>query len=179
MIKLIKLCDGLYYKFGKAVPKSTYQHSDTLGAGAKKRKKLKNTEDKVEAVMHEFKTGTLKSSSGKKVTDKKQAIAIAMSESGQSKYMKIGETDTGNKSKPSKYENVEKKEFADTTNYKYPLDSEDHVRAAISYFAMPKNYSKYEITERKIIANKIKNAAKKYKINLSNDWLKKFNIKKP
>lgn len=30
--------------------------------------------------MHEFKKGTLKSSSGKKVTSRKQAIAIGMSE---------------------------------------------------------------------------------------------------
>ena len=30
--------------------------------------------------MHEYKTGTLKSSSGKKVKSRKQAIAIALSE---------------------------------------------------------------------------------------------------
>ncbi len=35
---------------------------------------------KVEKVMHEFKEGTLKSSSGKKVTNRKQAIAVALSE---------------------------------------------------------------------------------------------------
>jgi len=39
---------------------------------------------KVGRVMHEFKEGTLDSSSGEKVTSRKQAIAIAMSESGQS-----------------------------------------------------------------------------------------------
>jgi Family of unknown function (DUF6496) len=43
---------------------------------------------KVEKVMHEHKRGTLKSSSGKKVKSRKQAIAIAMSESGQSKKRK-------------------------------------------------------------------------------------------
>lgn len=36
--------------------------------------------DKVEKVMSEYKTGTLKSSSGDKVTSRKQAIAIALSE---------------------------------------------------------------------------------------------------
>lgn len=36
--------------------------------------------DKVEKVMHEFKEGDLKSSSGKKVTSRKQAIAIGLSE---------------------------------------------------------------------------------------------------
>ena len=39
---------------------------------------------KVEKVMHEFKTGTLKSGSGRKVKARKQAVAIALSESGQS-----------------------------------------------------------------------------------------------
>lgn len=41
--------------------------------------------EKVEKVMHEHKKGALRSGSGKKVKSRKQAIAIAMSESGQSK----------------------------------------------------------------------------------------------
>ncbi len=41
----------------------------------------KTAQDKVEKAMHERKRGTLKSgSSGKKVTSKKQAIAIGLSE---------------------------------------------------------------------------------------------------
>lgn len=40
---------------------------------------------KVAKVMREFKKKKLKSSSGKKVTNKKQAIAIALSEAGMSK----------------------------------------------------------------------------------------------
>jgi len=36
--------------------------------------------EKVEKVMHEKKEGTLKSGSGKKVTSRKQAIAIGLSE---------------------------------------------------------------------------------------------------
>jgi hypothetical protein len=43
---------------------------------------------KVKKVMHEHKHGTLKSGSGRKVKNRKQAIAIAMSESGQSKRRK-------------------------------------------------------------------------------------------
>jgi len=35
---------------------------------------------KVRKVMHEFKEGTLKSSSGKMVTSRKQAVAVALSE---------------------------------------------------------------------------------------------------
>ncbi|HTN45725.1 MAG TPA: DUF6496 domain-containing protein [Flavipsychrobacter sp.] len=40
----------------------------------------KSAEDKVEKVMHEYKKGTLKSSAGKKVTSRKQAVAIGLSE---------------------------------------------------------------------------------------------------
>jgi (1->4)-alpha-D-glucan 1-alpha-D-glucosylmutase len=40
---------------------------------------------KVKRVMHEYKHGTLKSGSGGKVKSRKQAVAIAMSESGQSR----------------------------------------------------------------------------------------------
>jgi hypothetical protein len=36
--------------------------------------------DKVEKTMHEMKEGKLKSDSGKKVTSKKQAVAIGLSE---------------------------------------------------------------------------------------------------
>lgn len=45
---------------------------------------------KMEKVMHEFKEGDLHSGSkhGKKVTSRKQAIAIAMSEAGKSKRKK-------------------------------------------------------------------------------------------
>ena len=40
----------------------------------------KKAQKKVEKAMHERKEGTLKSGSGKKVTSKKQAIAIGLSE---------------------------------------------------------------------------------------------------
>src|SRR5436309_3211198 len=43
---------------------------------------------KVHRVMHEHKQGSLKSGSGRKVKSRKQAIAIAMSESGQSRRRK-------------------------------------------------------------------------------------------
>ena len=45
---------------------------------------------KVERVLHEYKTGSLKSRSGRKVKSRKQAIAIALSESGQSRRKKRG-----------------------------------------------------------------------------------------
>jgi hypothetical protein len=46
--------------------------------------KAKSGQDKVAQVMREFKEGKLKSSSGKLVTDRNQAIAIAMHEAGLS-----------------------------------------------------------------------------------------------
>lgn len=50
-------------------------------------KKVKG-QKKVEKVMHEWKHGKLKSSSGSKVTSRKQAIAIGLSEAGLSRKKK-------------------------------------------------------------------------------------------
>lgn len=46
------------------VLKSVYRHSNKVGAGAKKRRGLRDPQDKVVAVMGEFKRGTLHSGSG-------------------------------------------------------------------------------------------------------------------
>ncbi len=43
---------------------------------------------KIETVMHEFKEGKLKSSSGDKVTERKQAIAIGISEAKEA-HLKV------------------------------------------------------------------------------------------
>lgn len=48
-------------------------------------KKPTKAQKKVEKVMSEYKSGALKSSSGRKVTSRKQAVAIAMSEAGMTK----------------------------------------------------------------------------------------------
>jgi len=47
-------------------------------------------EDKVKKVMHEYKAGKLNSSSGDKVTNPKQAIAIALSEQERSRKSRKG-----------------------------------------------------------------------------------------
>lgn len=60
--------------------KKAMKHPDKLGAGAEKRKHLKNPKDKTEVVMKEFGRGTLHSGSGAKVKSRKQAIAIGLSE---------------------------------------------------------------------------------------------------
>ena len=56
------------------------KHENQLGAGAKKRKNL-SPKLKRKVVMAEFSRGTLHSGSGSIVTDPKQAVAIAYSES--------------------------------------------------------------------------------------------------
>ena len=46
----------------------------------------KKAQEKIEDVMHEFKEGKLKSSSGKKVKSRKQAVAIGISEAREKGY---------------------------------------------------------------------------------------------
>ena len=48
-------------------------------------KKPTKAQKKVEKVMSEYKSGALKSSSGKKVITRKQAVAIALSEAGMAR----------------------------------------------------------------------------------------------
>lgn len=58
-------------------------------------------------------------------------------------------------------------EFADATNHKYPIDSAEHVRAAWSYINHKDNASKYDADEVKTIKSRIKRAAKKYGVEIS------------
>ncbi len=51
-----------------------------------KRKYSEKAQEKIGEVMREFKKGKLKSSSGKKVTDRKQAVAIGISEAREAGY---------------------------------------------------------------------------------------------
>ena len=46
----------------------------------------KKAQDKISTVMHEFKKGKLKSSSGDKVKNRKQAVAIGISEAKERGY---------------------------------------------------------------------------------------------
>lgn len=71
----------------KSAVKKAMQHPNKLGAGAKKRKSLK-PKDKKKVVMAEFERGTLHSGSGDIVTNPKQAVAIAYSESKRAKKKK-------------------------------------------------------------------------------------------
>jgi phage I-like protein len=74
--------------------------------------------------------------------------------------------DTSPEEGKSKYGDVT---FADAKNKKYPLDTEAHVRAALSYWGMPKNRAKYSAEDQKTIGGKIRAAAKKLGIGTSDD----------
>src|ERR1700751_1932745 len=74
--------------------------------------------------------------------------------------------DVSPKEGKSKYGDVT---FADAKNKKYPLDTEAHVRAALSYWGMPKNRAKYSAEDQKTIGGKIRAAAKKLGIGTSDD----------
>jgi hypothetical protein len=60
-------------------------------------------------------------------------------------------------------------DYADPANYKYPIDTEEHVRAAVSYFSKPKNAGVYSAAEQKAIWGRIKGAAKRFGIELSEE----------
>ena len=72
--------------------------------------------------------------------------------------------DDGDKKKP--YGDVT---YADPKNNKYPIDTEAHVRAAWSYINMPKNQSQYSSEELSAIKGRIKRAAEKFGIDISDD----------
>ena len=54
-----------------------------------------------------------------------------------------------------KYGNVN---YADKANKKYPIDTEEHIRAAWSYIHMPKNQKEYSASEVEAIKSNIKQA---------------------
>jgi len=58
-------------------------------------------------------------------------------------------------------------EFADPTNKKYPIDTPDHVRSAWSYINHKDNAAKYDKDEVKTIKDRIKRAAKKHGVEIS------------
>jgi len=74
--------------------------------------------------------------------------------------------DTNPKEGENKYGDVK---FADTTNNKYPIDTEEHVRAAWNYINHKDNAAKYDKDEVETIKGRIKTAAKKFDIEISED----------
>jgi hypothetical protein len=58
-------------------------------------------------------------------------------------------------------------QFADPENNKYPIDTPEHVRAAWSYINHKDNAAKYDKDEVKKIKERIKRAAKKHGVEIS------------
>jgi hypothetical protein len=81
---------------------------------------LTKSQKKIGSVMRRFKKDKLKSSSGKKVTNRKQAIAIALSEAGQSKMKKASE---GSMIEESKSEEKPGQVFKDLIKSKFSKSS--------------------------------------------------------
>lgn len=60
-------------------------------------------------------------------------------------------------------------EFADPINNKYPIDTDAHIRAAWSYLHHQNNAAKYDADEVEKIKDRIKAAAKKHGVEISDD----------
>jgi hypothetical protein len=60
-------------------------------------------------------------------------------------------------------------QFADPTNKKYPIDTEEHVRAAWSYIHHKDNAAEYDAKDLKTIENRIRKAGEKYGIDFEAD----------
>jgi hypothetical protein len=60
-------------------------------------------------------------------------------------------------------------QFADPVNNKYPIDTEEHVRAAWSYINQDDNAAKYDKDDLTTIKNRIKRAARERGIEISED----------
>ena len=60
-------------------------------------------------------------------------------------------------------------EFADSVNNKYPIDTPEHIRAAWSYINHKDNRGKYDADEARKIEDRIKKAARKHDIEISED----------
>ena len=59
--------------------------------------------------------------------------------------------------------------FADPVNNKYPIDTDEHIRAAWSYINHADNAAKYEPDEVETIKDRIMKAAKKHDIEIDPD----------
>ena len=84
-------------------------------------------------------------------------------------FMKIAnlpeEKETGHKSAPKGYPEKTKL-YADPKNFKYPIDTEEHARAAWSYIHQAKNRKGYSTDELKSMEARIRKQLKKYNVDI-------------
>jgi hypothetical protein len=60
-------------------------------------------------------------------------------------------------------------QFADPVNNKYPIDTPEHIRAACTYINHEYNRRKYDAADARKIEDRIKKAAKKHGVEISED----------
>ncbi len=121
----------------------------TAGCGYQK-PMMASSADKVQKVMHEFKTGKLRlpapagKKRGAKVTSRKQAIAIALSEAGQSRPMRA-----------SAFTAEERRKMADAgealPDGSYPIPNVEYLRKAIGALGRASQHGDYERVKRHIV----------------------------
>lgn len=114
-------------------------------------KASKAAQKKVEKVMREFKEGKLKSGSGEAVTDRKQAIAIAMSEAGISKDEMKKFSEDGYVPGEARRENIDMKKAMDDAFKHLGVDSLDQ---AMDQLEKGGNKTEFSTKERKKLADK-------------------------
>jgi hypothetical protein len=78
------------------------------------------------------------------------------------------EMESGHKSAPKGYPK-KKIEYADPKNFKYPIDTEKHARAAWSYIHQERNRKGYTSEELAYIESRIKRALKKFDVDIKED----------
>jgi hypothetical protein len=76
--------------------------------------------------------------------------------------------ESGHKSAPKGYPK-KKIEYADPKNFKYPIDTEEHARAAWSYIHQERNRKGYTSEELAYIESRIKRALKKFDVDIKED----------
>lgn len=74
----------------------------------------------------------------------------------------------GHKSAPKGYPE-DKSKYADPVNFKYPIDTEKHARAAWAYLHQERNRRKYEPAEFNFMASRIKKALKKFGVEIEEE----------
>lgn len=77
-----------------------------------------------------------------------------------------GKKDSGHDSPPAGYP-ASRELYADPINYKYPIDTEERVRAAWSYIHQARNRQGYSAEELKFIEARIVSAGKKFGIDFA------------
>jgi len=72
---------------------------------------------------------------------------------------------SGHDSPPEAYPK-DRDQYADPTNYKYPIDTPEHVSAAWDYIHVAKNRREYNLAELAYMERRIKSAARRLGVTL-------------